>query len=362
MESTIRHILALFSVACVLVGSHAELPSEDYWKSVLANSPMPRAVKDLLTPEWLDDKSTSVGVTKGGVHVSTGHPKSGGTNVNVGHGSVGVHTGKPGHRTNVGVGKGGVTVGTRTRKGKPVYVRVKPGYSPFIYNYAATETQLHDNPNVALFFLEKDLHAGRKMNLQFPKTTNRPAFLSRQVAESMPFSSNKLPEILKMFSLNPASQEAETVKKTIEECEEKGVEGEKKVCATSLESMVDFATSRLGKDVKAISTEAESGREMEYAIVGVKKLPNERGLVVCHRQEYAYPVFYCHETGKTAAYEVEMATAGSGSKAAAVAVCHQDTSAWNPKHVAFRVLKVKPGSVPVCHFLPEDHVVWFPKD
>ncbi|GFP80267.1 dehydration-responsive protein rd22 [Phtheirospermum japonicum] len=333
---------------------------------------MPKAVKDLLKPgtlfnsllllisHWLEDKSTSVGVTKGGVNVNTGRGKPGGTNVNVGHGSVGVHTGKPGRRTNVGVGKGGVTVGTGTRKGKPVYVRVKPGSNPFQYLYAATETQLQDDPNVALFFLEKDLHAGKKLNLQFTKTKNKATFLPRQTADSIPFSSNKLPEILNTFSLNPNSDEAEAIKRTIRECEEKGLRGEDKFCATNLESMVDFTTSKLGKDVKALSTNSKNEQKKEYTIVGVEKMPNKKAVVVCHRQEYAYAVFYCHKTEKAVAYEVAMA-ATDGSEAAAVAVCHQDTVAWNPKHLAFQVLKVKPGTVPVCHFLPEDHIVWVPK-
>ncbi|KAI3468241.1 hypothetical protein Pfo_024904 [Paulownia fortunei] len=362
MEFKFQHILAFLSVAIVVVGSHAGLPSEDYWKSVLPNSPMPKAVKDLLhpAPEWLEDKSTAVGVSKGGVNVNTGRGKPGGTTVNVGRGSVGVHTGKPGRRTNVGVGKGGVTVGTGTRKGKPVYVRVKPGPDPFNYLYAATETQLQENPNVALFFLEKDLHAGKKMNLQFSKTTNEATFLPRQVADSIPFSSNKLPEILNKFSVKPSSDEAEVMKKTIKECEETGIKGEEKLCATSLESMVDFSTSKLGKDLKAVSTNAENGQKKEYSIVGVKRMPSEKAVVVCHRQEYAYAVFYCHKTDTTVAYEVAM-VAADRSKADAVAVCHRDTAAWNPKHLAFQVLKVKPGAVPVCHFLPEDHIVWVPK-
>nr|GLL16852.1 BURP domain protein RD22-like [Ipomoea trifida] len=48
----------------------------------------------------------------------------------------------------------------------------------------------------------------------------------------------------------------------------------------------------------------------------------------------------------------------NGAKVKAAVVCHKDTSAWNPKHLAFQVLKIKPGTVPVCHFLPEDHIVW----
>ncbi|XP_075508318.1 BURP domain protein RD22 [Primulina tabacum] len=355
-------ILAFLSVAWV--ASHAALPSEAYWNSMLPNSPMPKAVKDLLQPAELlvEDKSTRVGVSKGGVNVNTGTSKKGGTSVNVGHGSVGVHTGKPGGRTNVGVGRGGVTVGTGTKKGKPVYVGVHPGSNPFNYLYAATQTQLHDNPNVALFFLPKDLSIGKNMNLNFFQTKNQATFLPRKVADSIPFSTNKLPEIFSKFSVDPSSNEAEMIRKTIEECEDTTeINGEEKFCATSLESMIDFSTSKIGKNVEAISTNAESESTLKYSIVGVKKLPSEKAVVVCHRQEYAYAVFYCHETETTVSYQVLMVGA-DGSKAEAVAVCHKDTAAWNPKHLAFQVLKVRPGSVPVCHFLPQDHVVWVPKN
>jgi len=41
----------------------------------------------------------------------------------------------------------------------------------------------------------------------------------------------------------------------------------------------------------------------------------------------------------------------NGIRIKVVAVCHIDTSQWNPKHLAFEVLKVKLGTVPVCHFL-----------
>ncbi|KAK6140943.1 hypothetical protein DH2020_025336 [Rehmannia glutinosa] len=200
----------------------------------------------------------------------------------------------------------------------------------------------------------------QKNELAIHQNHKRGHIFARLVADSIPFSSNKLPEILDTFSLKPTSDEAEAMKKTIKECEEKGIKGEEKLCATSLESMVDFSTSMLGKDVKALSTNAENGEKKEYTIVGVTKMSSKKALVVCHRQEYAYAVFYCHKTDATVAHEVMMAAA-DGAKAAAVAVCHRDTAAWNPKHLAFQVLKVKPGAVPVCHFLPEDHIVWVPK-
>lgn len=288
----------------------------------------------------MEEKSTSVNVGKGGVGVNTGKGKPGGTHVSVGKGTgVGVSTGKP---------------------GKPVYVGVGKGYSPFLYKYAASENQLHDNPNVALFFLEKDIQPGSKMNLNFIKSSNEATFLPRQVAKSIPFSSNKLPEIYSQFSVTPKSVEAEMIKETIKECEEPTIKGEGKYCATSLESMVDFSTSKLGKNVQAISTEVEKESGLQkYTITKVEKKTTGEKSVVCHKQNYAYAVFYCHSTQATEAYKVSLEGA-DGTKAKAVAACHKDTSAWNPKHLAFQVLKVKPGTVPVCHFLPEDHIVWIP--
>ncbi|CAH2050322.1 unnamed protein product [Thlaspi arvense] len=216
--------------------------------------------------------------------------------------------------------------------------------------------QLHDNPNVALFFLEKDLTQRRKLTLHFTRTANTASFLPRQEAEKIPFSSNKFPDILDHFSVKPNSVAAKTMKQTIKECEEPGIEGEEKYCATSLESMIDFSTSGNGKNHIAISTEAKETPAQKYSIVGVKKMGNSEA-VVCHKQNYPYAVFYCHKTYTTKAYLVSM-VGEDGTKVKAAAVCHTDTSKWNPKHLAFLVLKVKSGTVPICHFLPEDHVVW----
>ncbi|OWM86633.1 hypothetical protein CDL15_Pgr015668 [Punica granatum] len=338
MESKLLHILALLAVG--LVACEAASSPELYWKSKLPSTPMPQAIRDILHPDLLEEKSTAVGVGKGG---------------------VGVNTGKPGKRTNVGVGKGGVTVATGSRKGKPVYVGVKPGPDPFVYRYAASETQVQGDPNVAKFFLEKDLTKGKTMTLHFIKSTNQAAFLPRQFAGSMPFSSKNLPEALNKFSVKPGSVEAELMATTIKECEEPGIKGEEKYCATSLESMVDYAEYQLGKNLRAISTEIKKETERQkYKIEeDVKKIMADGSkYVVCHKQNYPYAVFYCHKTKNTKAYVVTLKRE-NGSEVKAVAVCHTNTSKWNPKHLAFRVLGVKPGAVPICHFLPQDHIVWY---
>ncbi|CAO2178380.1 unnamed protein product [Urochloa humidicola] len=309
---------------------------------------------------------TTVSVGKGGVGVNVNPGKPGGTTVGVGKGGVGVGVnpgyGKPGGTT-VGVGKGGVGVNVKPR-GKPVHVNV----SPFIYNYAATETQVHDDPSVALFFQEKDLHAGKKVTVQFAGTAGAAGakFLPRSEADAIPFSSEKVPEILTRFSVRPDSVEAAEMEQTLRDCEAPAAEGEKKSCATSLESMVDFATSSLGTShVRAVSTVVakEGSPKQEYTVTGVKRAAaageGDDGdrLVACHAEPYAYAVFACHLTRRTRAYTVSM-VGRDGTAVDAVAVCHADTAGWIPKHVAFQVLGVKPGTVPVCHFLPQDHVVW----
>ncbi|WOG95852.1 hypothetical protein DCAR_0415181 [Daucus carota subsp. sativus] len=118
------------------------------------------------------------------------------------------------------------------------------------------------------------------------------------------------------------------MKNTITVCEAPGIKGEEKYCATAPEKMIDFTTSRFGNKVKALSTDA-------------------------------YGVFNCHKVNDVKAYKVSL-VGYDGTKAKAAAICHTYTSSWNPKHLAFQALTVKPGSAPICHFLPEDHVVWVP--
>lgn len=94
-------------------------------------------------------------------------------------------------------------------------------------------------------FLEKDLHPGTKMVIRFTKTANAAAhLLPHQIAASIPFSSNKLPEILNRFSVKENPAEAKIIENTIKECEKPAIEGEDKLCAISLESLTDFTTSR----------------------------------------------------------------------------------------------------------------------
>lgn len=111
----------------------------------------------------------------------------------------------------------------------------------------------------------------------FMSAYDQGSLLPRRVADSIPFSSGKFLEILNRFSVNPSSKKAKIMKKTLQECEEAGIKGEEKYCATSLESMVDFSTSKLGSKIEAVSFETENETPLQkYKIVKVKKMSGEK--------------------------------------------------------------------------------------
>ncbi|ONM38387.1 BURP domain protein RD22 [Zea mays] len=120
------------------------------------------------------------------------------------------------------------------------------------------------------------------MTVQFASTgTTGTKFLPRSEAEAIPFSSQKVPEILARLSVDPDSVEAAEMAQTLRDCEAPAAKGEKKACATSLESMVDFATASLGtRHVRAVSTVVakEGSPKQEYTVTGVERGRPGRGL------------------------------------------------------------------------------------
>ncbi|CAN6720463.1 unnamed protein product [Malus baccata var. baccata] len=267
-----------------LVGSHAAAlplpPPQRYWNSVLPNTPMPKSISQLVVHEnWVWAK----------------------------------------YSTGVGDENTPFRFQNDAAENAP----------------AEAETQAEVNRNRRVFFLENDLHPGREINYRLAGSGNSSTtpFLSQKTAESIPFSSSQLPKILDKLSVKPGSDEADLIKVTIQNCESQGASDEAKQCATSLESMIDFATSKLGsRNVLAIATEVEQGaapmQKFTITADGMKRL---------------------------AASNI---TVSDGSKAKAVAACHQDTSQWNPNHYAFKEKNVERGTVPICHFLKAEDVAW----
>ncbi|KAL7209190.1 hypothetical protein ACSBR1_030850 [Camellia fascicularis] len=409
-------LLSIFTVLSLTdVASYAALSPQAYWYSVLPNSPMPQAVKNLLPQEANLRRSDKAVV--GHIDFAEANVRGGDKDAraiiynvgredkdaraiiynvgredkdaraiiyNVGRGDkdaraiiyfaeANVHKEDKDARAIIyNVGRGDkdaraiiYNVGKEDKDARAIIYNVgrwdEDAKAIIYFAEANINRQLHYNPNETIYFLEEDIKQGTEMNLDLSKEANGITFLPRTVAQSMPFSSNEFPKILNRFSVKPNSAEAKIMKKTIEVCTEMPpFKGEQKYCATSLESMIDFCTSMLGKRVKALSTELEKETQLrKYSIVGFKKIGGGE-VAVCHMLKYPYAVFSCHNVHSTKVYMVSLEDAESGTKAKGVAVCHTDTAAWSPNFEAFQMLKVKPGTVPICHILPEDNIVWLP--
>lgn len=117
----------------------------------------------------------------------------------------------------------------------------------------------HTDPSVMVFFTLKDLKIGKRMPVHFPKRdpSKSPKLWPREEADSVPFSLNHLPHLLKLFSLSANSPQATAMEDTLKECESKPIKGEVKFCATSLESMLDFTQRMLGpgSDIQVMQDE-----------------------------------------------------------------------------------------------------------
>lgn len=243
---------------------------------------------------------------------------------------------------------------------------------PFRYSEVCTRSGLYTNattPNeVAQYFnkfgetymLETQIIPGRTLIARLRTHADYESkFLPPKDIDSIPFSSDKLPEILNRFSIQPRSKESAAIEETIRTCEE-NQRGEHKLCATSLESMVSFVKSKLGENVSPISFPyINKDGKIKYRMTGVKKLVDYGShTVVCHKEQYPYAVFTCHQVEMTSAYVASMV--GDGIHMEATVACHKDTSWWSPKHVSFQVLKAKPGT-PICHFLDDLSIIWTKK-
>ncbi|KAB2069079.1 hypothetical protein ES319_A08G073100v1 [Gossypium barbadense] len=256
--------------------------------------------------------------------------------------------------------------------------KYKPGYgvdkdeymqSPSRIDHHNLEENRDDDigsEDVGVFTID-DVHAfnvGRKLSTFFSIRNNSlyPGFLPKELADSIPFSSSEIQKILQFFSIPAASQKAKVVKDTIRKCELEPVKGETKICATSLESMLEFVRNALGPDVdfELISTSHPTMTTpilQSYTITEPPREIKSPKKVACHPLPYLYTIYMCHyDTYETNIFKVAL-VGDNGDKVDALIVCHIDTSAWSPKHVAFSLLGTKPG-IPVCHTFTEGHDVW----
>jgi len=226
----------------------------------------------------------------------------------------------------------------------------------------------HMDPSSMIFFTMKDLKVGKTMPVYFPKRDplTSPHLLPREEADSIPFSLKQLPHLLEFFSFSPDSPQAKAIEDTLRHCEREPIKGETKLCATSLESMLDFAGAVLGKfqpHFQVLTTSHLTKSTTLFQTYTILKIPGEISapkMVACHSMPYPYAIFYCHsQESENKVFKVTLG-GENGDRVEAIAVCHMDTSQWSPDHVSFRVLGVQPGTSTVCHFFSADNLVWVP--
>ncbi|KAF3341332.1 BURP domain-containing protein 3-like protein [Carex littledalei] len=213
-----------------------------------------------------------------------------------------------------------------------------------------------------MFFQPKDIYPGAKIKeaISLDRSIVGNAFIPRIEAEAMPFHSNNLSQLLNRYSIEPGSKEAKQIQKSLSHCEAPFPKGAKQFCATSLESMIDNTISELGTpNLQVMSTvlgNRGSKREKIFYKVGspVVELPQEK-FVLCHPVVSPQVVFYCHTAPKFKGYAIPL-EGNNGRKVNALAICHYDAKDFNP--VFFEMLNVKPSTMPICHFLMEDHLAW----
>ncbi|XP_015163980.1 protein RAFTIN 1B-like isoform X2 [Solanum tuberosum] len=220
------------------------------------------------------------------------------------------------------------------------------------YKYGGEEPKQNEHMTQGIFFLMDDLKLGKTLTHSFP-TMDLPSSL-QMLPKKVPFS----------------LKEAKSMEETLRLCEDSPMKGETKYCATSIEAMRDFVQGILGENTQieplitmtTTSTDPlNHNRLQNYTILNDPEDVGATKMVACHTMR---SVYYCHHTiSKSKVLKVELRNDANGSdKIEAIAVCHLDTSDWNPSHLSFRVLGILPGTSPICHFFPSSNdLVWIPK-
>ncbi|CAL4990765.1 unnamed protein product [Urochloa decumbens] len=309
-------LLLTTAAALLVVGQRndAAAPSEgeEFWRTVLPNSPLPDAILMLLHPETNPVKNANDADAQG-----------------------------------------------RSRKNPFSYIGPR-----FTYGRDGSHKHLSPGPPSsdddddtigAAFFHEEALQVGENLTLYFPPAIAEPlGLLPRHVADSIPFSVSSLPDALALLGIAADSAHAANMQQALEMCESPTV-----FCATSLEALVEAAMASLGtRDLRPVtSTLPHSGMPLQqYSIRAVRRVDGS-SFVACRDQDYPYTIFVCHSTGPSRAYMVDV-VGGDMAIVAVAAVCHTNTSWWDPEHIAFKLLGTKPGGAPACHILPHGHMVW----
>ncbi|KAK7309688.1 hypothetical protein RJT34_06620 [Clitoria ternatea] len=212
------------------------------------------------------------------------------------------------------------------------------------------------------FFREKTLKQGTVMPMpdirdKMPKRS----FLPRSILSKLPFSTSKISELKHVFKASDNGSMESMMRDSLGDCERVPSRGETKRCVGSLEDMIDFATSVLGRNVVVRSTQNVNGSKKNVMVGRVSKINGGKVTrsVSCHQSLFPYLLYYCHAVPKVRVYEADLLDPKTKAQINhGVAICHLDTSDWSPTHGAFLSLGSGPGRIEVCHWIFENDMAW----
>ncbi|KAL3631025.1 fungal class II heme-containing peroxidase [Castilleja foliolosa] len=192
------------------------------------------------------------------------------------------------------------------------------------------------------------------------------SFLPRVIVSKLPFSTSKITEMKKIFRVgDDGSSMSKMMIDALADCERAPSAGETKRCVASIEDMIDFATSVLGRNVVVRSMNTTQGYNRKVKLGNVKGVNGGQVTksVSCHQSLFPYMLYYCHSVPNVRVYKSDILDPNTNEKINhGVAVCHLDTTAWSASHGAFIALGSSPGKTEVCHWIFEGDMTWATAD
>ncbi|KAK7407258.1 hypothetical protein VNO78_09009 [Psophocarpus tetragonolobus] len=212
------------------------------------------------------------------------------------------------------------------------------------------------------FFREKMMKEGTVMPMPDirDKMPER-SFLPRSILSKLPFSISKMEELKRVFRASDNGSMERMMRDSLSECERAPSRGETKRCVGSLEDMIDFATSVLGRNVAVRTTQNVNGSKKSVLVGPVTGINGGKVTqsVSCHQSLFPYLLYYCHAVPKVRVYQADLLDPKTKSKINhGIAICHLDTSDWSPTHGAFLSLGSGPGRIEVCHWIFQNDMAW----
>ncbi|XP_058772363.1 embryonic abundant protein VF30.1-like [Vicia villosa] len=344
MEFTHLSLLALFCL--IFVGTNGSKSGEEYWKSIWPNTPIPKPLLDLLLP----DSKTSLPIRDHEENqywtVFFEHDLYPGKKM-----SLGIHKHS---KTQMSVENTNQPFGINTWWDKKSIEKANQAFETHMATNKAIDDEIRkpiETFGILIWTGKPNQDIGSRTKID--KATRENIEKTDQPFATRKWIDKKTKRLSQTSTIPLWTKEEMRI--FHDYCGKPSPIGEDKYCAPSLELMMNYVISKLGKNIKAMSSSFAQSQD-KYVVEEVKKIGDRA--VMCHRLNLKKVAFYCHQVNATTTYMVPL-VASDGTKSNALTICHHDTRGMDPS-IIYEVLKVKPGTIPVCHFIGNKAIAWVP--